>query len=339
MLTCTLRYCQHVVAGNEMELLSPFKYSADATGKAKSGSEDVNGAAKTRSILKCMEKAKRTFYIFFEEESLRERKNKVRSVGALDQTEWMHVVTRKQLTTALKSKVKFTGTTGGNVIAPVAVPDFDSLWQLPFAEKKELVGDARVAVGGRDEDDSDDDHDDEVTDKKKHRVRQPTDLEPVYYHSYPIDLMHEAMHLAVARKADIQGIIDFTPADGPAALMSIRENIAYLGVCHTDAHVQSLYKWLVKQLLNDFKTEGSAHYKPRLAQLLSEGAEDEEAPQPAPRAKAKASGKAKAKAKAAVARASKATKAAKAAAAAAEEPEAAAEPVDSGAEEEEEEEE
>ncbi len=78
--------------GNEVELASPFRCQAPRDPKDKDG----------KMVSKHMDKSKKTFYIFYEEQSLSARRERVRGLCSLDQTEWMHVLTRRPLVVPTK---------------------------------------------------------------------------------------------------------------------------------------------------------------------------------------------------------------------------------------------
>ena len=43
------------------------------------------------------------------------------------------------------------GTTAGSILGPVTLPQVADMWQETFRVKKDIFGEARVAVGGRTE--------------------------------------------------------------------------------------------------------------------------------------------------------------------------------------------
>ncbi len=45
--------------------------------------------------------------------------------------------------------MKFEGTTLGNLICNVGLPPFENLWREKFVDKKRMLGEARMAVGGK----------------------------------------------------------------------------------------------------------------------------------------------------------------------------------------------
>ena len=240
-------------------------------------------------MLKNMHKQKKRLHIIYEEQSLLARKERAKGLGTLDQTERLYIVTRHALSVSTKDKRKFPGTTIGNVVGPIALPDVDSLWTLTFEEKKRFLGDARVIVAGRgsssdseNDDENDDDMEENSQQKKKQRKqRLNSDREPFCYHGLPIELMEEALAMVVDDVSRVQGVVDFTPGDGPMAQLCIRECVRYLGVCHTQEMVDGLYKRLIDLTWKEFKTEGSPHYKPGLVTILEEAGENNNKEDPA----------------------------------------------------------
>ena len=262
--------------GNENDICNVFKYLAPKVDDK----ENKKDADATKMVTKNMEKNKKTFYVFYEEESLNQRRERSRGIGSVDQTEWVHVFTKKVLDGTSKDNVKFTGTTAGNVIGPVGMLDYEKVWRATYEQKKVIFGDARVAVGGTGTEGAlEDDGDAELAGTSKparRRVRQLSDVEPVFFHNINPAFLEEMVHILIDKKDQLQGLVDFTASDGPLALYALRNNVKYLGFCHTDKHVDGLYKWLTKVMWDDMKTPGNINYEPRLNALLEEmGKEDE----------------------------------------------------------------
>ena len=107
--------------------------------------------------------------------------------------EWMHLVQgpdAKQLKS--KDRLHLDGTTASDTMTGVMWPDPSTLWKTTFKRKKEMLGDARVAVGGRDDNSSEEESDMDVDEaaadeppKKKQTIGKSADkdLEPAFYHA------------------------------------------------------------------------------------------------------------------------------------------------------------
>ncbi len=64
-------------------------------------------------------KAKKTLNIVYSEESLKERRERVKGLGSLSQLEQIHVVSATTLTVPEKQRTKYEGSTRGDTITGV----------------------------------------------------------------------------------------------------------------------------------------------------------------------------------------------------------------------------
>ena len=267
--------------------------------------DNVPGAAdgkkaKVTDIVKPLEKTITRIHVMYDEASLVDRKEVVRGVATIDQTETVFLVSRMALQVDRKARVKYHGTTAGSLLGPVAAPAFENIWQETVQDKKAIWGSSRVAVGGRTEG-----YGASVGAPTEKKPKDPNALEPVCFHSKPEDLYEELVHTLGGSKV-VRRIIDLTVGDGPLAHLAIRKRMTYLGFAATEVHAGKLGRHLQAKVYADFKTEGHDLYRSALASLLEtigEEAEPEEPnndPDPAkpkPKPKGKARGKAKGKAK------------------------------------------
>ena len=89
------------------------------------------------------------------EDSIRERKKRVRSGTSLEQTQKLCLVTNKRLGNMVPEKkfAKFNGSTKGNLLAFVTLPSYDNMWCLPPEHRVKVYahadGTRRVAGGMR----------------------------------------------------------------------------------------------------------------------------------------------------------------------------------------------
>jgi hypothetical protein len=188
--------------------------------------------------------------VCYEEESVKVKKERVRGVGSMHCVEWMHLVQGPQATKVkAKARLHFPGTTASDTLVGVSWPDPDTLWKTTFKKKKEIFGDARVAVGGKDGESSDESEGEADTiDEQKKKIakkRGEDDLEPVFYHAPSLQLMEEVLHLAAGDghpKHRIRCVIDFTVGEGTMAVATMKHNIPYFGLCLTPAHAEAIEK-------------------------------------------------------------------------------------------------
>lgn len=246
-----------------------------------------------------LEKKKTTLHVVYSEESLRERRERVRGVGSIRQLECIHLVTCKkglyQGDLQNQKRINFSGTVAGTVLGPAALPGYDTAWQATFRAKKEIFGTARVAVGGPTfvaEDDQE--SADEASQTQKPLPRTLDGMEPVFYHAPGPDLVEEVLH-TLASGEKIAGVVDFTPGDGTLALLCVRRRIPYLGLTFTAKHQEGLMAKLRHGVWKGLKTEGDVLYEPSLVHVLEEAADQranleadgDGSAAPAPKAKAK----------------------------------------------------
>ena len=198
-----------------------------------------------------------------------------------------------------RARLKYPGTTAGDMIGPVVMPELANCWRETFKDKKKIFGSARIAVGGKGPDDPVD-----VVKAK----REDSTLEPVFFHSNGEQLHEELLHSIAVNFNSVSGIVDFTPGDGNLAHLAVVHKMPYLGFCFTEQHADGLQKHLTRLVWADMQKEDSPLYQSGLVGILEGLAEDGEeqeegkedtakANQPKEKAKAKAKKKGKAKGK------------------------------------------
>jgi hypothetical protein len=234
--------------GNENELMSIFRRST----------EDDAGKRATINL----EKKKITLSVVYTEESIRERRERVRGLGSIKQLEFVHVVTHKSFTktddraATVKDRLKYTGTIAGNVLGPVGLPSYDTEWQETYKVKKDIFGTARVAVGGRTDGDDSDDSDGGDAKRAKIMPRDPDSREPVFYHTVSADVVEEIIHSIAPQIDRVGAVIDFTPGGGVLANICVRKGIPYVGLVFTDCHRDLLTKWVRKGVWQGIQDRG-----------------------------------------------------------------------------------
>ncbi len=234
--------CDAFKSGLERDLSSVFQ--SDATGGAKTP--------------KPLEMVHQKIGLVYSEECLRDRKDVCRGFGTLQQLEFAHFVSRSGLSSKTKPRLKFEGSTLGNLICNVGMPSFENLWREKFVDKKRMFGDARMAVGGK------------LEGATRPDKRSNDDLEPVFYHSMTEDIMSELVHACSPRAPAL--VVDLTPGQGTVALYCIRHRLPCVCFAHTNAHAKGLTAWLTKQVFELMKDEASEIYEAGLATLLHDEA-------------------------------------------------------------------
>jgi hypothetical protein len=185
-----------------------------------------------------------------------------------------------------RARLKFPGTTAGDLIGPVVMPELSSCWHETFREKRKIFGSARIAVGSKCSED------DVPVVKAK---REDSTSEPVFFHSHGEQLHEELLHGIAVNYTSISGIVDFTPGDGGLAHVAIVRKIPYLGFVFTERHAEGLQKHLTRLIWADFQREDSSLYQSGLVGILEGLGEDGEEPEEAEEQKSKKKATAKAK--------------------------------------------
>lgn len=194
---------------------------------------------------KVLRKDKRLIYITYTEESLAQRKERVKGVATLGQTEYMYLVSQKALTCPVKKRLHFTGTNQGDNIGQVSLPSWDNsiTWKLPYKTKLQHYGDARIDVGGPSPAGSKDDP-----------IPKQDEAVPHCYHSLGSELYEELIHSYC-----VKGIIDLTCNDAILPEVCVRKRIPYLGVCLSDAHCKAIEERVGDRVFTKFQEEGDLY--------------------------------------------------------------------------------
>ncbi len=218
---------------------------------------------------KLLPREKRTIYMNYLEQSIADRRE--RSRGNLDVMEFTHFVTSKVLCLEDRKHLHYTGSLRSNCLGPVALPDYDALWMLPFGHKKSLYGVAgRVPVGGPGDRASEpsnlEDIDEEIeswTTRAPNRTNAT--LEPVCYGAETVEFYEDLIDWHRAK-----AFINLTSTDINAALACIRTKVPYVGITWTDYHKDIFTTELVRQTFALLQDEKSPLYEAELVQLLGQ---------------------------------------------------------------------
>ncbi len=225
--------CRH---GNETALLQAFRRGSDQ---------------------KVMAKTKHQNFILYDEATLSQRRGKVRGPNALDQVEYLHLISCEPLQLRDQTRRHFPGTTYGNAIGPVSCLVHEDMWQLLGSEKKLLYGiQGRAEVGGQTPGLS-------KEEAKNMPRRRDTDCEPVCYHSMNKQLIEEMTH-----SFQIKGWINCTACEGTLEEHCIEHKLPCLSVCFTEKHVELLSSQLLKRVFALMQEQESPLFEPGLIAIL-----------------------------------------------------------------------
>jgi len=224
-----------------------------------------------QSGMKGSARTSRTLNLVYSEEALLKRrrlgsqlgKNCARGFMTLKQLEQVLLVTAEDAAKLGKRANKyFEGSTTGDVLAPIGVPDLQSpieTWRLTVGEKRHMMGDAR-SMGQA------------VTAEKTVAdgssstalVRDDDQVEPMNFEQMLPEVYGEVLYRAGAK-----AVIDLTCSDGVLAAECLTLSIPYLGMCYSPQHAAALGARLSSVVFRKFVTENSGIYKSALASMLS----------------------------------------------------------------------
>ena len=268
------------------KLLSPWK---EGTAKTKEEDEEAEDDGEEDAEEEddkptfCVD----TLMIGYSESSLSARKKRLRGTCTLKQMESCHILSSKRLSLPSRDRKHYAGSTTGDLISNVHMPAWSSEWQLPWKEKKELLGKKHmIAVGGKTQN----------KEEEKQNSRSSNGLEPVCFHSPPYELCDELIHDFFAKI-----IIDLTPLDGRMAWAALRNRVGYVGVAFNPEHQRLLEDRLLALLEKEMTNPESSLFSSAYSEAVGGGsgkAPVNQTAKPKAKVKAKAKGKGKAKPKA-----------------------------------------
>ncbi len=232
-------------------------------------------------------KVVKTFFLHKEEESVQTRMGKAMGIATAQLTEQLYVISASKPQCRKHSFHHFPGSSFGNTIGPISVPQYEGSWQVKWQHKKLIYSAANlVGVGGKLETQ-------ETIQEPEARLKPRTadTKEPVFFHTYPIELYSDLL-----AALEVKTVIDLTPGDGMLAMAAYRHNAMYLGFAFTEEHVKGLRQHVDKTVMKAMLDEKDELYEPRFRSAVV-GARSTDDPKAKAKAKAKGKGKAKAKAK------------------------------------------
>lgn len=207
------------------------------------GNKNIMVSALVDSTGQALPKRVRVIHLVLDENSLRDRMDKVRGFCSLNQMERLFLVCRDVLDLNEHDRLHWSGCTNrGNNVGPIAVAaaESDETWRMPVKAKKDIIGkNAKILVGGP----ADDDGGEADTGSKPLRKAARSGLEPVFFHSLPISTDEEWHH-----SYDLSAVISLTVGPGNDALTCVRNRKAFFGVTLTAEHSATLTKWLEAQV-------------------------------------------------------------------------------------------
>ncbi|CAL1174054.1 unnamed protein product [Cladocopium goreaui] len=243
------------------KLLSPWK---EGTAKTKEEDEEAEDDGEEDAEEEddkptfCVD----TLMIGYSESSLSARKKRLRGTCTLKQMESCHILSSKRLSLPSRDRKHYAGSTTGDLISNVHMPAWSSEWQLPWKEKKELLGKKHmIAVGGKTQN----------KEEEKQNSRSSNGLEPVCFHSPPYEHCDELIHDFFAKI-----IIDLTPLDGRMAWAALRNRVGYVGVAFNPEHQRLLEDRLLALLEKEMTNPESSLFSSAYSEAVGGGSGKDE---------------------------------------------------------------
>ena len=249
----------------------------------------VNGKGRWSTVARQENLFKLSTHVMISEDSLKERRSRVRGVGALKQLTGLHAFMYGETNIPEKSRIVFSGSNMGDVLGPVGFQKWSESWKVPIDVKKAMYGDNIRPVGGRnlgddggDGDDDDNANDaataavasaeDEDDDKNRPNFQVETSsgkkkAEPAFWWALPEKYYKEVKHSYYGRR-----IIDLSPGPGNFLIASWDETppTPYIGVCFGSTHQSELMDHAVDEYLVRMATEGHPVYNKDYAKFKLE---------------------------------------------------------------------
>ncbi|CAK0880249.1 unnamed protein product [Prorocentrum cordatum] len=237
--------------GNASKLFAPWKENTvekkEAKGRGRGGDEvmeaddddDQDGDDDSDNEPRAGFKAS-IIQLAHTEDSLKARRNRVHGgTGSLHQIEWAHMVAHARISIPERRRKYFEGSTAGDLITGVEVPELGKEWHVLWKDKKLMYGRKKmIAVGGKTE----------GIEPLQERKTDETMI-PVNFHGMPMVYYNELIHMFY-----VKCVLDLTPTDAKFAWACLQERIAYVGVAFTKEHMEKIYSYLtdlVKQAMAD----------------------------------------------------------------------------------------
>jgi hypothetical protein len=204
--------------------------------------------------------------LMISENSMKDRLDKTRGFGNINQLQTLHVVTKSPLQLNMHDRIYTEGATNrGNVVGPLALDAYDNAdatWSLKTKEKFALFGrhGPRIPVGDRGPDNDDEAGEISVPNKGKQRDKDVE--EPFLFHTVPSTMFEELIH-----GLDTVAVIALA-SDGKAAMVALERRLPFFGITFTEDHSHWLVKRLEGQVFRRYQDSKSKLWTPALTTLI-----------------------------------------------------------------------
>ena len=251
---------------------------------------EPDAAGKLQKPAPC-KKQVRTWTATMSESSITERLAKVRGFSSINHIQRIHLITRNGLQLNEHQRLHSNGTNRGNFLGPLTASSWQQdsdAWLMKMKDKLVLLGKhgARIAVGGKEDDDDNidasegDDDEMEESGAKGGKPRDKNDMEPFLYHSPPSALCEELI-----QAVDPVAVVALA-GDGRMAELCLERRIPFFGLAFTAEHCQALTARLEGRVFQKMQSDQSKLFAPALKVILDKNSnQQEEETQPQPKKK------------------------------------------------------
>ena len=251
---------------------------------------EPDAAGKLQKPAPC-KKQVRTWTATMSESSITERLAKVRGFSSINQIQRIHLITRNGLQLNEHQRLHSNGTNRGNFLGPFTASSWQQdsdAWLMRMKDKLVLLGKhgARIAVGGKEDDDDNidasegDDDEMEESGAKGGKPRDKNDMEPFLYHSPPSALCEELI-----QAVDPVAVVALA-GDGRMAELCLERRIPFFGLAFMAEHCQALTARLEGRVFQKMQSDQSKLFAPALKVILDKNSnQQEEETQPQPKKK------------------------------------------------------
>lgn len=198
------------------------------------------------------------------EDSLRERKQRVKSTTAVQQTMKAYIVAAKQPDTLTPEKKynSFSGTTRGNLLAFINMQPYDAMWQATLAQKAKIYGPRRIVPT-------------EVEEGQVKRFDET--METVFFHSLPALMWQD-----VLRSFSAKGVVDLACGSGEVCKAAMLLRIPILAFTLSEHHSNMLQDHLVEWMLGCMRDPANTFFNQKYKEWVKPAPAPPQAGKPQP---------------------------------------------------------
>ncbi|CAL1151682.1 unnamed protein product [Cladocopium goreaui] len=252
--------------GLKSKILNPWKEGTTKEGNKKGEDDDDEAEDEEDDDDGKPTLTVDTISLQYTEESLAQRKRRIKGSFTLKQLETAYILANHRLKLPCRDRKHYPGTSAGDVISGVALPALASEWAVEWKDKKEMLTKRHViAVGGKTE---------EAKDEPKQVDRLKNKQEPFCFWGSPLELYEEYLHTFFAKM-----VLDLTPSDAKFAFACLRNRVGYVGLAFSQFHAEKMEERLLQLVEKEMLDSNSPLYSIAYSKALKGGAADSASPQ------------------------------------------------------------